>query len=85
MQIFVRTDKTITLDVDPSDTISDVKDKIHLKKSIPPDQQSLYFIGKILQDHKTVSECDIQKDSTIILKVRPKANLTQRLKHLRIV
>ena len=64
------TGKSITFEVESQDTVLVVKAKIQDREGIPPEQQRLIFMGKVLEDQKTMAECEIKTGSTLHLVLR---------------
>uniref|UniRef100_A0A7S1TUS4 Ubiquitin-like domain-containing protein n=1 Tax=Phaeomonas parva TaxID=124430 RepID=A0A7S1TUS4_9STRA len=72
MQLMVKTleGKTVTVDVEPDESIESIKAKIHEKEGIPPEQQRLIFGGKQLEADKSLEDYGIEDDATLHLVLR---------------
>lgn len=74
MQIFVKipTRRPVTLEVDPTDSVETLKRKVQDKEGVPPDLQRLIWSGRQLEDDLTLSDYNIQRESTLhlVLKLR---------------
>lgn len=71
MQIFVRTPnaQTITIEVEPSDSIENLKTLVQERTGYQPSQQRLIFVGRVLEDNRTLADYNIQKESTLDLEL----------------
>ena len=72
MKIYVKTmaGKTILLEVEPSDSIENIKAMIQEKEGFPLDKQTLLFAGRLLEDGHILSNYNVKKESTLTVVLR---------------
>lgn len=66
-QVKTLTGKEVEIDIEPSDTIERIKERIEEREGIPPVQQRLIFAGKQMADDKTARDCNIEGGSVLHL------------------
>ena len=70
------TGKIITVQVEHSDTIEDVKARVQFKEGIPSDQQLLFLSGRALEDERTISDYNMETEERVSLRLKPRGNYT---------
>ncbi len=67
MQVFIKTvsGKAITIEIESSDTIRNLKKQIEAKEGVCPDQQIIVYSGQQLEDYKTLADYSIEKEATV--------------------
>ncbi|KAG7557807.1 Ubiquitin domain [Arabidopsis suecica] len=79
MDVLIDTESgsTFSINVDFWETVLTIKEKIEKSQGIPVAKQTLYFQGKVLQDHVDKFDCQLLLDSRLLLYISPEDNPNQ--------
>jgi hypothetical protein len=77
MQIFVKNSRTYVLNVEHSDTVLSVKEKIQALDAIPVKYLSLVYAGYVLDDDRALADYRVEQDATITYRARLVPEQTQ--------